>query len=147
MFYFYSHTKMTEMINEIIFLENTCKRIRQELPGMRFVGIINQLGHLVAGGFRDDVVPYVSSSREYMMYMGFVLEMNMRKDFDDALGQVNYLHSQRDKVSMISIPMGKHMVLLATETNVDVPKIVNKLKKQFLGLKSVDVNLMPILSV
>lgn len=134
---------MNEGINEIIFLENTCKKIQQDLPAMRFVGVINQLGHLVAGGFRNDISPYVNNGRELMMYMGVVLELNMRKDFDDALGQVSYLHSQRDKVSMISIPMGKHIVLLATETDVGVPKTVSRVKKVFLDLKIIDANLRP----
>jgi len=134
---------MNETINEIIFLENTCKKIQQDLPSMRFAGVINQLGHLVAGGFRNDISPYVNNDRELMMYMGVVLELSMRKDFDDVLGQVNYLHSQRDKVSMISIPMGKHIVLLATEIDVDVPKTVSRVKKEFLDLKIIDVNLRP----
>ena len=138
---------MTEAINEIIFLENTCKKIQQNLPDMRFVGVINQFGHLVAGGFRKDVLPYVSNGREFMMYMGVVLDLNMRKDFDDALGQVDYLHSQRDKVSMISIPMGKHIILLATETDVDVPKTVSKVKKEFLDLKIIDANLIPVAEI
>ena len=138
---------MTEAINEITFLENTCKKIQQNLPNMRFVGVINQLGHLVAGGFSNDVSPYLSSDRELMMYMGLVLELNMRKDFDDALGQVNYLHSQRGKVSTISIPMGKHVVLLATEIDADIPKTVSKVKKEFLDLKIIDANLKPIIEI
>ena len=138
---------MTEAINEIIFLENTCKKIQQNLPNMRFVGVINQLGHLVAGGFSNDVSPYLSSDRELMMYMGLVLELNMRKDFDDALGQVNYLHSQRGKVSTISIPMGKHIVLLATEIDADIPKTVSKVKKEFLDLKIIDANLKPVIEI
>ena len=138
---------MTEAINEIIFLENTCKKIQHQLLSMRFVGVINQLGHLVAGGFSNDGSPYVSSDRELMMYMGLVLELNMRKDFDDDLGQVNYLHSQRDKVSMISIPMGKHIVLLATEVDVDIPKTVSRVKKEFLDLKMINVNLRPVAKI
>ena len=138
---------MTDTINEIIFLENTCKKIQQNLPNMRFVGVINQLGHLVAGGFSNDVLPYLSSDRELMMYMGLVLELNMRKDFDDALGQVNYLHSQRGKVSMISIPIGKHVVLLATEIDADIPKTVSKVKKEFLDLKIIDANLKPVIKI
>jgi hypothetical protein len=138
---------MTEAINEIIFLENTCKKIQQNLPNMRFVGVINQLGHLVAGGFSNDVSPYLSRDRELMMYMGLVLELNMRKDFDDALGQVKYLHSQRGKVSMISIPMGKHIVLLATEIDADIPKTVSNVKKEFLDLKIIDANLKPVIEI
>jgi hypothetical protein len=138
---------MTEAINEIIFLENTCKKIQQNLPNMRFVGVINQLGHLVAGGFSNDVLPYLSRDRELMMYMGLVLELNMRKDFDDALGQVKYLHSQRGKVSMISIPMGKHIVLLATEIDADIPKTVSNVKKEFLDLKIIDANLKPVIEI
>ena len=135
---------MTETINEIIFLENTCKKIQQDLPDMRFVGVINQLGHLVAGGHKNGILPYLSSNREFMMYMGLVLEMNMRKDFDDALGPVNYLHSQRGKVSMISIPMGTHIVVLSTEINADVLKIVSRVKKEFNDLKIIGASLIPV---
>jgi len=114
---------------------------------MRFVGVINQFGHVVAGGFRNDVLSYVNNGRELMMYMRIVLDMNMRKDFDDALDHVNYLHSQRDKVSMISIPMGKHIVVPTTETDVDVPKTVSRAKNEFLDLKIIAANLKPIAEI
>ena len=135
---------MTDSINEITFLENACKKIHKDLPNMRFVGVINQLGHRIAGGHKNGILPYLSSEREFMMCMGLVLELNMRKDFDDVLGPVNYLHSQREKVSMISIPMGKHIVILSTEIDTDIPKIVDKVKKEFNDLKIIDANIIPV---
>ena len=63
-----AHAEITEVINEIIFLENTCKKIQQNLPNMWFVGVINHFNHLVAGGFSNDVSSYLSSDRELMMY-------------------------------------------------------------------------------
>lgn len=138
---------MTLAITETIFFEDTCKRIQQDLHSMRFIGVINHLGHLVAGGFREGILSHMNSDREYMMYMGFVLEMNMRKDFDDALGKINYIHSQREKVNMISIPIGNYVILLATEIDVDVNKIVRRVKKEFIDWKSTDRNLKHILFV
>lgn len=38
------------------------------------------------------------------MFMQLVLKIKMRKEFDDVLGDVKYMHSKQDKVNMQSIP-------------------------------------------
>lgn len=57
------------------------------------------MGNLVAGGFKDSTLPYASHSRQQGVFMQLVLEIKMRKEFDDVLGGVKYMHSKQDKVT------------------------------------------------
>lgn len=98
-------------------------------PGVRFAGVINQMGNLVAGGFKDGINRLVDYNKEHMMYMELVLELRMRKEFDEELGQVNYLHSRRDKVSMISIPLNEYLVLISAEVWANVEELVKTVQK------------------
>lgn len=89
------------------------------------------MGNLVAGGFKESVEPYANYSRQHMMYMQLILELKMRKEFDDILGSVNYMHSKRGKVSMLSIPKGDLVVVISLEKSSDIEKIVDLVEDHF----------------
>jgi hypothetical protein len=111
-------------VTDLSVFNEVCKRMMSE-PGVRFAGIVNQMGNRIAGGFREDVVPFVDYAKENMMYLELVLDLRMRGEFDGELGKVQYIHSRRDKVNMVSIPIGNLIAVLATELEVNVPRLVN----------------------
>ena len=71
-------------------LEQTCQKILR-YPEIRFCGVINRFGHLVAGGFKNGIKPLESDEKRRMSYMQMILDINMRKEHDDTLGQLNIL--------------------------------------------------------
>lgn len=117
-------------VTDLSVFNEICRRIMSE-PGVRFAGIINQMGNRIAGGFREDVVPFVDYTKENMMYMELVLDLRMRSEFDGELGKVQYIHSRRDKVNMVSIPIGNLIAVLATELEVNVQRLVNLTTNEF----------------
>ncbi|HEX9845018.1 MAG TPA: DUF6659 family protein [Candidatus Nitrosotenuis sp.] len=117
-------------VTDLSVFNEICKRIMSE-PGVRFAGIVNQMGNRIAGGFREDVVPFVDYTKENMMYMELVLDLRMRGEFDGELGKVQYIHSRRDKVNMVSIPLGNLIAVLATELEVNVQRLVNLAINEF----------------
>ncbi|MFB5597907.1 MAG: DUF6659 family protein [Nitrosopumilaceae archaeon] len=119
---------------QIIPFEAACKKMALE-EGVRFVGIINRQGRLIAGGFKEGVLPYESDEKRQMVYMEVMLDLSMRKEFDDTLGAVRSIVSRRDQVTMISIPLGKHLLLISTEPQINENVIITKANEifRFLG--------------
>jgi len=115
--------------NESKDLEHSCKQV-MSLPDIRFCGIINKLGHLIAGGFKDGIVPLESEKERKMTFMQMILDINMRKEHDFSLGEIEYTATKRGKVVMITIPFSDIIVLVSAEPNVDphqITKIVTHL--------------------
>ena len=83
------------LTNEV--LENLCNKLCNE-PKIRFCGVINPLGRLVIGGFRDGIKPLDNEDQRQMLYMQSYLEMSMKGEFDDTLGNVNFITTYRDNL-------------------------------------------------
>ena len=97
----------------------------------RFVGIINKLGNLIAGGFSHKITPFETEEKSRMMYMQMVLEISMRKDFDETLGEIDYIASKRKNALMISIPINDELLLISTNPKEETKEIVAKAIKIF----------------
>ena len=103
-------------------LENHCNATLED-SDVKFIGVINTLGNLIAGGFRKDLVPIGTEDKRKMMYMQLKLDLNMRKEYDDLYGPVQYVTSKRKDAEKISIPIGNYMVLLITKIDFEDSKI------------------------
>lgn len=118
------------MIKEDLSLEASCKKVLA-IPKIRFVGVIDKMGNKIAGGFKEGVTSYLEDKEDRMMYAQLTLECMMRKDFDNALGQIDYIAARREKVTMISIPMNEYLILISTQRDVNVENIILQVNSAF----------------
>jgi hypothetical protein len=112
-------------------IENLCHKICKE-PKIRFCGVINALGRMVTGGFSDGIKPLDSEDLRRMLYIQSTLELSMKREFDDALGTVNYITTYRDNVALITIPMSQnYLLLMSVERNAEIEQIVKNTASLF----------------
>lgn len=105
-------------------LENLCHKLCNE-PKVRFCGVINPLGRLVTGDFRGGIKPLDNEEQRQMLYIQSYLEMSMKGEFDDTLGNVNYITTYRDNVAIITMPLKqKYLLLMSVERNAQIRQIV-----------------------
>ena len=116
--------------DEIKKLDDACSKLSEE-DKVRHVGVINQLGHLVAGGFRKGVTPLLEDQKVTMTYMQMQLDFRMRQELDDVLGPIDYIASRRTKQLIISVPIGDNLVLITAEPDADDRKIIKKAEDLF----------------
>jgi hypothetical protein len=117
-------------LEDIKRLERACETLSKE-DKVRHVGVINELGRLVAGGFRKGVSPLLSDEKIRMVYMQMQLDFNMRQELDDVLGPIDYIASRRQKQLIISVPFGENLILIAAEPDADDKKIIKKTEEIF----------------
>jgi len=114
---------------EITNLEKKCKDLLKE-ESVRFVGIINNMGRQIAGGYKESITPLVDEE-DHKMSLEHAMEVLITKDLDDSLGKIDYIITRRKKVFMITIPLEKCSILISTEKKADAEKIIEKTMKLF----------------
>ncbi len=122
-----------EKTSEYWIYDQKCKKLL-DYDEIRFAGLINSMGHLVAGGFKPGISPLEDDAERKKMYMELALRVSMRKEFDYSLGPVKYAASRREKAVMLSFPINSNVLLVSAEPNVDIDKTANKIIK-LVGLK------------
>ena len=126
-------SEQKEKAEEYLIFDQKCILLLQE-DEIRFAGLINSMGRLVAGGFKEGITPHENEAERQKMYMELALRVSMRKDFDYSLGPVKYTASRRQKAIMMSFPINSNVLLISTEPTVDIDKLANKIMK-IIGLQ------------
>ena len=117
-------------VEEYTSLEKRCNELLND-GQIRFAGVINKMGNLVAGGFKEGVEPFQSDEKQRMLYMHMVLEISMRREFDLDLGEINYAVSNRNKALMITIPFDDKIILVSSSPDASTQRIVGKINDVF----------------
>jgi len=94
---------------------------------IRFAGVINERGRLVAGGMRPNVEPLESEKDDEMIFMELALRVKMRKEFDKQLGCVNFAMASRERALAISIPLGEDVLYVVSEPDTDYSVVPKKI--------------------
>ena len=110
--------------------EKTCQKVMKIDPKMRSARVINDKGHLIAGGMKKGLKALEDSKHDEMMFMEIALRVRMRNEFDKEFGKTYFSLSYRDKVIIMSFQLSDRNVLLASaEPNDEFGKIAFKILK------------------
>ena len=114
--------------------ENLCTLVQKIDSDIRFVGIINSKGRLVAGGMVSSKKRLGDRKGDEMLYMELALRVRMRREFDDDLGKVEFSMSFREKLIVMSFPIKDDVLMVSLErktqfenTAFSILKLVEKL--------------------
>lgn len=117
-------------------LEKMCQNIIALDPKMRSARLINNRGHLTAGGMKDGLLSLEAQKQDEMMFMELALRVRMRHEFDAEFGEVHFSMSYRDKVIVMSFPLNNDdVLLLSCEKEIDFGKLPFKVLKIIESLK------------
>lgn len=109
--------------------EKLCDKIFAINRSVRFVGVIDKMGNLVAGGMRKGIQPLEPKEDRLRLYMEMALRNAMRQDFDPEFGRTLYSMSEREKLKIATFPVGDHLVLISINKKSPHSAIINKVLK------------------
>ena len=115
------------MSEKIYDYAKVCDSVLAVDPKIRFAGVINERGRLVAGGRRANVEPLESEKDDEMIFMELALRVKMRKEFDKQLGCVNFALASRERALAISVPLGEDILYIVSEPDTDYGVLPKKL--------------------
>lgn len=117
-----------------------CKQILALDDSIRFSGIANRMGKMVASVFREGVTPLLTDEEVEGSAITSVLRMKTREDYEKKLGKPIYTFTLYEKVKRASIPLnhGDYVLLFvsfdrnALHEDIIIGKILPLLKKNNL---------------
>ena len=115
------------MTDKIYDYPNVCSAILAIDSKIRFAGVINERGRLVAGGMKANVEPLESEKDDEMIFMELALRVKMRKEFDKQLGCVNFAMASRERALAISVPLGEDILYVVSEPDTDYATLPKKI--------------------
>src|SRR3989344_2779562 len=83
--------------------DKVCQQIMILDPNMRSARVINNRGHLVAGGMKKGMMPLENEKQDEMMFMEIALRVRMRHEFDKEFGTVILVPSLNSSICIIEL--------------------------------------------
>ena len=115
------------MTNKIYDYDKICSSVVELDPSIRFAGVINERGRLVAGGMKESVEPLESEKDDEMIFMELALRVKMRKEFDKQLGSVNFAMASRQRALAISFVLNDDILYVVAEPDADYGVLPKKI--------------------
>ena len=116
-----------KLTNKIYDYDRICSSIIELDPSIRFAGVINERGRLVAGGMKKDVEPLENEKDDEMIFMELALRVKMRKEFDKQLGPVNFAMASRQRALAISFILNDDILYVIAEPDADYGVLPKKI--------------------
>ena len=115
------------MASRIFDYNQICDQIKNIEPKIRFAGVINDRGRLVAGGMKEGVPPLENEKDDEMLFMELALRIKMRKEFDKQLGPVNFALASRERALTMSFLINEDILYVAAEPDSDYGVLPKKI--------------------
>lgn len=114
--------------------DDVSKKILDLDPQVRFAGVANNKGELVAGGQKDDVEKLLVGDEVKMSIHYALQKRDLYTNLAYKIGNETSSITEYEKVTMITIPINSsELFLISTESRADYLKIIDTVRSE-LGL-------------
>ena len=106
-----------QLCNEILGLDNS----------IRFVGLANKMGTLVAAKFRRGLKPLLTKEELESYTIKAALRMKTRGDYESSLGKVIYTFALYEKVKRVSIGLDSNdysLLMMSFDVQADHENVI-----------------------
>jgi hypothetical protein len=109
---------------------NLCDVIIKLDRNIRFVGIVNNKGEVIEGGFQEGVEPLLEESDEQEMYANSLSNMTLLQNFSHVLGKVKYSLTEHQEIALMTFPLDNGILCLSVYVkDTDLDKLKNAILK------------------
>jgi hypothetical protein len=115
------------------YFESFCREILADNQSIRFVGIANHLGSLIATEYRETLVPLMTKEETSQYSIQAVLRAAIREDFESKIGKLEYSIGKYEKLIRATVPITfsgnegkKFYLLLSFDVDSDAKSIIDK---------------------
>ncbi len=114
----------------VIKYRKQCQKIIQVSKSVRYAGVINQYGRTITGIVRSDIKPLLKSEQVKNEFFILSTLMNLRKDSEKAVGKLNYVLLEHQKVSIVILQKNNMTFYVSMDGKAkDLHENILKIKK------------------
>ena len=95
-----------------------CNDISSISPYIRFVGVISEMGALIAYKRRDELDPLLDTENTKYQFSHIAIKTDLESFFDKNLGEIEFVWEERKKVQIISFAIGKLRIWVSIDKKV-----------------------------
>ena len=115
-----------------------CDRIIKLDRSIRFVGIVNNRGEVIEGGFKQGVEPLLNGTDEQQMYIHSLSNLTLLQSYSDRLGMVRYSLTEHEKVTLMTFPHGDGVLCISAMSKANMNNIRDKVMKVLKSSNSIN---------
>ena len=127
------------------YFEGFCREIVACNQSIRFAGIANHLGSLIATQYREGLIPLMTKEETSQYSIQAVLRAATREDFESKIGRLEYSIGKYEKLIRATVPIifsvseGKRFyLLLSFDTDSDAKSIIDNKVLPYLAKNKED---------
>jgi hypothetical protein len=109
----------------VLNFEKLCQQVFALHDDIRYAGIIDDFGALIAGGMRKGIDSITAEDNDELYLVQTALRKSMRQRFDKTMGRARFAYVEREKISMLTFYMEKNTLLLSIEPNVESHTVID----------------------
>lgn len=117
---------MAVNLNEYHIYQKKCNTILKE-PEIRFAGFLDSMGNLIAGGFKQGIIPLDDELERRKLHLETVLGEKIQNEFNYDLGSVEYTATRRKKVITFTSEIDNKVLFVSTFPNLNIEKMASKI--------------------
>ncbi|MCH7758433.1 MAG: hypothetical protein IIA19_08210 [Thaumarchaeota archaeon] len=95
-----------------------CSNIELISPYIRFVGVINEIGELLAYKRRENLDPLLDAKNTKYQFSHTAIKTDLESFFDENLGKIEFVWEERAKVQIICFAIDRLRVWISIEKKV-----------------------------
>jgi len=116
--------------NKVIQYRKKCQSILELSNRIRYVGVVNAYGRTLTGIVRPDVKPLLKAEQVKNEFFIISTLMTLRRDTENAVGKLEYVLLQHQKVSILIFQKDKVTYYISIDRKTkDVEKTIMLIKK------------------
>ncbi len=109
--------------------EDLCNNIFSMNEKIRFVGVLDSNGKLIAGGMRKGVKPLEDEIHEKRWFHQIAIRKEMASMFEKIYGKVIYIYANRDKVKQLIFYIEDKILVISIEPDLESSKVIELAEK------------------
>jgi len=118
--------------NKEVELLQIVEKILNLDPAMRFAAVLGLKGNILEGIMQENKTSLESQKQQEKYCNDVAKARKMREAYDEKLGKVRYIHTERENITQITAYTRKYTVFITMEPELSITKklqIITKIKK------------------
>lgn len=114
-------------LDEYYLYQKKCNSILKE-PKIRFAGFLDSMGNLIAGGYKEGIIPLDDEHERQKLHLETVLREKMQQEFSYDLGSVEYTVTRRKQAITFTFELNNKFLFVSTFPDIDIEKTASKIR-------------------
>jgi len=106
-------------------LDKLCLQVFKYDRRVRYAGILDDTGRVVAGGMRKGILSLEPASEDLRLMANLTIQIGTDKTWDQYFGRIQYTFVKREKVNMLIFGVGNNLMLITTQPDFDLQQIAH----------------------